>query len=30
MIIEHVIILRDWSRFHHFKNRSCSCKGYRL
>ncbi|KAE9615793.1 putative tetratricopeptide-like helical domain, DYW domain-containing protein [Lupinus albus] len=28
MIIEHEIILRDSSRFHHFKNGSCSCKGY--
>ncbi|KAL4578640.1 hypothetical protein LXL04_014767 [Taraxacum kok-saghyz] len=27
-IIEHEIILRDASRFHHFKNGSCSCKGY--
>ncbi|WJX17078.1 Pentatricopeptide repeat-containing protein [Trifolium repens] len=27
MIIEHEIILRDSSRFHHFKNGSCSCKG---
>ncbi|KHN12612.1 Pentatricopeptide repeat-containing protein [Glycine soja] len=27
-IIEHEIILRDSSRFHHFKNGSCSCKGY--
>ncbi|KAK7273426.1 hypothetical protein RIF29_14475 [Crotalaria pallida] len=28
MIIEHEVILRDSSRFHHFKNGSCSCKGY--
>ncbi|CAL0308420.1 unnamed protein product [Lupinus luteus] len=28
MIIDHEIILRDSSRFHHFKNGSCSCKGY--
>ncbi|XP_075494968.1 pentatricopeptide repeat-containing protein At5g16860-like [Primulina tabacum] len=27
-IIEHEIILRDPSRFHHFKNGSCSCKEY--
>ncbi|KAI5669307.1 hypothetical protein M9H77_19160 [Catharanthus roseus] len=27
-VIEHEIILRDSSRFHHFKNGSCSCKGY--
>ena len=27
-IIEHEIILRDSSRFHHFRNGSCSCKGY--
>ncbi|TKY69038.1 Pentatricopeptide repeat-containing protein [Spatholobus suberectus] len=27
-IIEHEIILRDSNRFHHFKNGSCSCKGY--
>ncbi|XP_059643688.1 pentatricopeptide repeat-containing protein At5g16860 [Cornus florida] len=27
-IIEHEIILRDSSRFHHFKNGSCSCGGY--
>ncbi|XP_050212106.1 pentatricopeptide repeat-containing protein At5g16860 [Mercurialis annua] len=27
-IIHHEIILRDSSRFHHFKNGSCSCKGY--
>ncbi|XP_051124271.1 pentatricopeptide repeat-containing protein At5g16860 [Andrographis paniculata] len=27
-IIEHEVILRDSSRFHHFKNGSCSCKGY--
>ncbi|KAK7308348.1 hypothetical protein VNO77_41950 [Canavalia gladiata] len=26
-IVEHEIILRDSSRFHHFKNGSCSCKG---
>ncbi|XP_060672051.1 pentatricopeptide repeat-containing protein At5g16860 [Ziziphus jujuba] len=28
MIIENEIILRDSSRFHHFKNGSCSCRGY--
>ncbi|ONK57859.1 uncharacterized protein A4U43_C09F4940 [Asparagus officinalis] len=28
MIIEHEIILRDSSRFHHFKKGSCSCGGY--
>lgn len=27
-IIDHEVILRDSSRFHHFKNGSCSCKGY--
>ncbi|KAF3565429.1 hypothetical protein DY000_02018806 [Brassica cretica] len=27
-IIDHEIILRDSSRFHHFKNGMCSCKGY--
>ncbi|CAH8271332.1 unnamed protein product [Arabidopsis lyrata] len=27
-IIDHEIILRDSSRFHHFKNGLCSCKGY--
>lgn len=27
-IVEHEIILRDSSRFHHFKDGSCSCKGY--
>lgn len=27
-IVEHEVILRDPSRFHHFKNGSCSCKGY--
>ncbi|XP_071687167.1 pentatricopeptide repeat-containing protein At5g16860 [Rutidosis leptorrhynchoides] len=27
-IIEHEVILRDSSRFHHFKNGYCSCKGY--
>lgn len=27
-IIEHEIILRDSSRFHHFKDGCCSCKGY--
>nr|GMD26573.1 pentatricopeptide repeat-containing protein At5g16860 [Ipomoea batatas] len=27
-IIDHEIILRDSSRFHHFKNGSCSCRGY--
>ncbi|KAL3628255.1 hypothetical protein CASFOL_027301 [Castilleja foliolosa] len=27
-IIDHEVILRDTSRFHHFKNGSCSCKGY--
>ncbi|OMO51523.1 hypothetical protein CCACVL1_29746 [Corchorus capsularis] len=28
MIVDHEIILRDSSRFHHFKNGSCSCRGY--
>ncbi|GMI93942.1 hypothetical protein like AT5G16860 [Hibiscus trionum] len=28
MIIDNEIILRDSSRFHHFKNGSCSCGGY--
>ncbi|KAK0606900.1 hypothetical protein LWI29_005927 [Acer saccharum] len=28
MIIDHEIILRDSSRFHHFKEGSCSCRGY--
>ncbi|KAK4761168.1 hypothetical protein SAY87_006061 [Trapa incisa] len=28
MIIDHEIILRDSSRFHHFNKGSCSCKGY--
>ncbi|KAM1378109.1 hypothetical protein ACFX13_040246 [Malus domestica] len=28
MIVEHEIILRDSSRFHHFKKGSCSCRGY--
>ncbi|KAM2636123.1 hypothetical protein EV1_020796 [Malus domestica] len=23
------IIVRDWNRFHHFKDGECSCKGYR-
>ncbi|KAL8211416.1 hypothetical protein R6Q57_005853 [Mikania cordata] len=27
-IIDHEIILRDSSRFHHFKKGYCSCKGY--
>ncbi|CAI9271052.1 unnamed protein product [Lactuca saligna] len=27
-IIDHEIILRDSSRFHHFKNGLCTCKGY--
>ncbi|WCJ37285.1 Pentatricopeptide repeat-containing protein At5g16860 [Euphorbia peplus] len=27
-IIENEIILRDSSRFHHFKKGSCSCRGY--
>lgn len=27
-IIEHEIILRDSSRFHHFKKGYCSCEGY--
>ncbi|XVF63475.1 hypothetical protein PTKIN_Ptkin09bG0089500 [Pterospermum kingtungense] len=27
-IIDHEIILRDSSRFHHFKSGSCSCRGY--
>ncbi|MBA0599398.1 pentatricopeptide repeat-containing protein At5g16860 [Gossypium raimondii] len=28
MIIDIEIILRDSSRFHHFKSGSCSCRGY--
>ncbi|KAJ0045546.1 hypothetical protein Pint_05559 [Pistacia integerrima] len=28
MIIEYEIILRDSSRFHHFKNGSCSCRDF--
>ncbi|KAJ0977068.1 hypothetical protein J5N97_012542 [Dioscorea zingiberensis] len=28
MITDHEIILRDSSRFHHFKKGSCSCGGY--
>lgn len=28
IIIDHEIILRDSSRFHHFKSGSCSCRGY--
>ncbi|KAL0559867.1 hypothetical protein IC582_000247 [Cucumis melo] len=28
MIIDHEIILRDSSRFHHFKKGSCSCRSY--
>ncbi|XVE70307.1 hypothetical protein DITRI_Ditri10aG0061900 [Diplodiscus trichospermus] len=28
LIIDHEIILRDSSRFHHFKNGFCSCRGY--
>lgn len=28
MIVKHEIILRDSSRFHHFKKGSCSCRGY--
>lgn len=27
-IVNHEIIIRDASRFHHFKNGSCSCRGY--
>ncbi|MFS8019272.1 putative tetratricopeptide-like helical domain superfamily, DYW domain-containing protein [Helianthus anomalus] len=27
-IIDHTVILRDSSRFHHFKNGYCSCKGF--
>ncbi|KAK9078745.1 hypothetical protein SSX86_002803 [Deinandra increscens subsp. villosa] len=27
-VIDHEIILRDSSRFHHFKKGCCSCKGY--
>ena len=27
-IVDHEIIVRDSSRFHHFKNGSCSCGGY--
>ncbi|KAL5548449.1 hypothetical protein UlMin_003680 [Ulmus minor] len=28
MLVENEIILRDSSRFHHFKKGSCSCRGY--
>lgn len=28
MLIDHEIILRDSSRFHHFKKGTCSCRGY--
>ncbi|KAH0468656.1 hypothetical protein IEQ34_001888 [Dendrobium chrysotoxum] len=28
MIVDHEIILRDSSRFHHFKKGSCSCQGF--
>ncbi|KAG6511656.1 pentatricopeptide repeat-containing protein At5g16860-like [Zingiber officinale] len=28
MIVDHEIILRDSSRFHHFEKGSCSCGGY--
>lgn len=28
MIVDHEIILRDSSRFHHLKKGSCSCRGY--
>ncbi|CAN0892166.1 Pentatricopeptide repeat-containing protein At5g16860 [Linum grandiflorum] len=28
MVVENEIVLRDSSRFHHFKNGACSCKGY--
>ncbi|OAY52024.1 pentatricopeptide repeat-containing protein At5g16860 [Manihot esculenta] len=28
MIIDHEIILRDSTRFHHFNKGSCSCRGY--
>ncbi|KAG0499830.1 hypothetical protein HPP92_004521 [Vanilla planifolia] len=28
MIVDHEIILRDSSRFHHFKKGSCSCRGF--
>ncbi|KAM7264353.1 hypothetical protein ACFE04_002036 [Oxalis oulophora] len=27
-IIDHEIVLRDTSRFHHFKKGSCSCRGF--
>jgi hypothetical protein len=27
-IVDHEIIVRDSSRFHHFKNGSCSCGSY--
>ncbi|OVA18529.1 Pentatricopeptide repeat [Macleaya cordata] len=27
-IVDHEIIVRDSSRFHHFKKGSCSCRGY--
>jgi len=27
-IVDHEIILRDSSRFHHFRKGSCSCRGY--
>ncbi|EPS66947.1 hypothetical protein M569_07825, partial [Genlisea aurea] len=27
-IVEHQVIVRDASRFHHFKDGECSCKGY--
>lgn len=27
-IVDHEIVVRDPSRFHHFKNGSCSCGGY--
>ncbi|PKA66715.1 Pentatricopeptide repeat-containing protein [Apostasia shenzhenica] len=28
MIVDHEIVLRDSSRFHHFKEGACSCHGY--
>ncbi|OWM62666.1 pentatricopeptide repeat-containing protein At5g16860 [Punica granatum] len=28
IIVDHEIIVRDSSRFHHFKKGSCSCRGY--
>ncbi|PIA34303.1 hypothetical protein AQUCO_03800118v1 [Aquilegia coerulea] len=28
MIVDHEIIVRDSSRFHHFRKGTCSCRGY--